>query len=130
VVILHQRFGTTCQSHPKDQEVPNVGREIRSMLCNIPEEHISFTEVTLAVSLVYCLPVCPLSCTITTQCRVSHTVSSLEALDIRNTFCQDVISLTVSLPDSRGSGVFVALSASKQLCSWQLDLCTWLSVLP
>jgi len=77
---------------------------------------MSFTEITHAVSFVYCLPVCPLSYTITTQCS-SVTVSSPELLDIRNTFCQDVISLIVSLADRRGSGVFVTVSVSKQLCS-------------
>ena len=61
---------------------------------------------------------------------MSVTVSSTEALDIRNTFYQDGISLIVGLPNRRAAGVFVTVSVSKQLCSWQLDFCTWRCILP
>ena len=85
------------------------------MLRNIPEEHRS--QLLKAHMLCHLFTACK-----SVQCLYSHytnlsvTVRSPEALDIRNTFCQDVIGLIVSLPYRRGSDVFVTVSASKKLC--------------
>ena len=114
----------------------NVGRELHSTLRNIPEEHRSHVLIshTLCHLFTACQSVPCSSVLYIHQTVLSVTVSSREALDWYQEYflskCDQCDGEFTWQESRRGSGVFVAVSASKQLCSWQLDLCTWRSVLP